>query len=91
MFDTTLPQDEDIRPPCPATNDEADSVDLFVRETHHRMKNMLTLLGALLRADFMSTTSVNLLQAIDGFERRLLAFGMLLGTRLIASAPRNDG
>ena len=46
MFDTTLPQEEDIRPPCPATNDEADSVDLFVRETHHRMKNMLTLLGA---------------------------------------------
>ncbi len=29
-----------------ATNDEADSVDLFVRKTHHRMKNMLTLLGA---------------------------------------------
>ena len=46
MFDTTLPQDEDIRPPCPATNDAADSVDLFVRETYHRMKNMLTLLGA---------------------------------------------
>jgi hypothetical protein len=33
MFDTTLPQQEDIRPPCPATNDAADSVDLFVRET----------------------------------------------------------
>ncbi len=77
MFDTTLPQEEDIRPPCRATNDEADSVDLFVRETHHRMKNMLTLLGAWLRADFMSTASVNLPQAIDGFERRLLAFGRL--------------
>jgi two-component sensor histidine kinase len=77
MFDNTVPQEDDIRPRCPATNDEADSVDLFVRETHHRMKNMLTLLGAWLRADFMSTASVNLPQAIDGFERRLLAFGTL--------------
>ena len=50
-------------------------MDLFVRETHHRMKNMLTLLGAWLRADFMSTASVDLPQAIDGFERRILAFG----------------
>jgi two-component sensor histidine kinase len=41
------------------------------------MKNMLTLLGAWLRADFMSTASVNLPQAIDGFEQRLLAFGRL--------------
>jgi hypothetical protein len=23
MFDITLPQEEDIQPPCPATNDEA--------------------------------------------------------------------
>jgi two-component sensor histidine kinase len=75
MFDTTLPQEEDIRPP--ATNNEADSVDLFVRETHHRMKNMLTLLGAWLRADFMSTASIDLPKAIDGFERRLLAFSRL--------------
>jgi len=58
MFDATLSQEEDIRPPCPATNDQADSVDLFVRETHHRMKNILTLLGAWLRADFMSTASM---------------------------------
>ena len=53
MFDTTLPQEEDIRPPCPATNDRADSVDLLLRETHHRMKNMLTLLGAWLRAGLL--------------------------------------
>ena len=77
MFDTTRPQEEDIRPPCPATNDEADKVDLFVRETHHRMKNMLTLLGAWLRADFRSIASVDLPTAIDGFERRILAFGRL--------------
>jgi two-component sensor histidine kinase len=77
MFDTTLPQEEDIRPPCPATNVEDDSVDLFVRETHHRMKNTLTLLGAWLRADFKSTASVDLPKAIDGFERRIVAFGRL--------------
>jgi two-component sensor histidine kinase len=77
MFDTILPQAEDIRPPCPATNDEADSVDLFVREAHHRMKNTLTLLGAWLRSDFKSTASEDLPKAIDGFERRIVAFGRL--------------
>jgi hypothetical protein len=30
MFDTNLPQEDDIRPPCPATNDQADSVDLLM-------------------------------------------------------------
>jgi hypothetical protein len=60
MFDTTLPQNEDIRPPSPATDDQADNVGLFLRETHHRMKNTLTLLGAWLRADFRSTASVDL-------------------------------
>jgi two-component sensor histidine kinase len=64
MFDNTLPQNEDIRPPSPATDD-------------HRMKNTLTLLGAWLRADFRSTASVDLPTAIDGFERRILAFGRL--------------
>ena len=53
MLGATLPQEEDIRPSCPATNDQADSVDLLLRETHHRMKNMLTLLGMWLRADFI--------------------------------------
>jgi len=77
MFDTTLPQEDDIRSPYQATNDPADSLDLFLRETHHRMKNMLTLLGAWLRADFISTASVDLPKAIDGFERRILAFGRL--------------
>jgi two-component sensor histidine kinase len=71
MFDTTLPQEEDIRPPCPATDDQADNLGLFLRETHHRMKNTLTLLGAWLRADFISTASVDLPKAIDGFERRI--------------------
>ena len=77
MFDNILPQEENIRPPCPATDDQTDGVDLFLRETHHRMKNTLTLLGAWLRADFRSTASVDLPKAIDGFERRILAFGRL--------------
>jgi hypothetical protein len=72
MFDPTLPQEDDIRSPYLATNDPADSLDLFLRETHHRMKNMLTLLGAWLRADFISTASVDLPKAIDVFERRIL-------------------
>jgi two-component sensor histidine kinase len=41
------------------------------------MKNMLTLLGAWLRADFISTAPVDLPKAIDGFEGRILAFGRL--------------
>src|SRR5580698_1295570 len=77
MFDTTKPQEDDIRSPYLATNDPADSLDLFLRENHHRMKNMLTLLGAWLRADFRSTASVDLPKAIDVFERRILAFGRL--------------
>ena len=77
MFDTTLPQEDDIRSPYLATNDPADSLDLFLRENHHRMKNMLTLLGAWLRADFISTASADLPKAIDVFERRILAFGRL--------------
>jgi two-component sensor histidine kinase len=77
MFDTTLPREDDTRLPCRVTDDQADGVDLFVRETHHRMKNMLTLLGAWFRIDFISTASVDLPKAIDGFERRILAFGRL--------------
>ena len=41
------------------------------------MKNMLALLGAWLRADFISTAPLDLPKAIDGFERRILAFGKL--------------
>jgi two-component sensor histidine kinase len=77
VFDTILSQNEDIRSPSPATDDQADNVGLFLRETHHRMKNTLTLLGAWVRADFRSTASVDLPTAIDGFERRILAFGRL--------------
>jgi two-component sensor histidine kinase len=77
MFDTTLPKNEDSRPTGPATDDQTDNVGLFLRETHHRMKNTLTLLSAWLRTDFKSTASVDLPKAIDGFERRIVAFGRL--------------
>ena len=60
MFDTPLPRNEDIQPPGPATDDQADNLGLFLRETHHRMKNAPTLLGAWLRADFRSAASVDL-------------------------------
>jgi two-component sensor histidine kinase len=77
MFDNILPQEEDIRIPGPAIDDQTENVGLFLRETHHRMKNTLTLLGAWLRADFRSMASVDLPKAIDGFERRIVAFGRL--------------
>ena len=77
MFNTNLPEEEDIRQPFPATDGQADSVDLFLTETHHRMKNTLHLLLVWLRAEFRSTALVDLPKAIDGFERRILAFGRL--------------
>jgi two-component sensor histidine kinase len=75
MFDTALSQEEDIRLPGPAIDDQAENAGSLLREAHHRMKNTLTLLSAWLRADFKSTASVDLPKAIDGFERRIVAFG----------------
>ena len=60
MFDSTIPRNEDIQPPGPATDDQADNVGLFLREIRHRLTNTLTLLGLWLRAYLRSTTSVNL-------------------------------
>jgi catechol 2,3-dioxygenase-like lactoylglutathione lyase family enzyme len=59
----SLPQNDDIQPPILAADDQADSVGLFLTEIHHRMKNTLTLLGARLRADFRSTTWLDLATA----------------------------
>jgi hypothetical protein len=58
-----LPQNEDIEPPSLATDDQADGVGSFLTEIHHRMKNTLTLLAARLRADFRSTTLLDLATA----------------------------
>lgn len=54
-----------------------DDWELVLRETHHRMKNTLTLLGATVRRDFMRGGAKGLPGAIDRFERRLVAFGRL--------------
>ena len=60
MFDPALPRNEDIQPPRPATDDQADNMGLVPREIHHRLKNTPTLSGAWLRAYLRSTTSVGL-------------------------------
>jgi two-component sensor histidine kinase len=54
-------------------NDE----DLVLTEAHHRMKNMLALLAALLRRDFKPAESPDVRKAIDRFEGRIVAFGEL--------------
>jgi two-component sensor histidine kinase len=51
--------------------------DLILREAHHRMRNTLTLLIASLRLDFAPIESIDLHEAIERFERRILAFGKL--------------
>jgi two-component sensor histidine kinase len=56
---------------------EASDWELVLRETNHRMKNTLTLLGASLRLEFGLEGSNRLSQAIDRFEQRLVAFGRL--------------
>jgi two-component sensor histidine kinase len=59
------------------TERSADDMDLILREAHHRIKNTLTLLGAWLHTDFRPSASVHLPEAIDRFERRIIAFGKL--------------
>jgi two-component sensor histidine kinase len=51
--------------------------ELVLRESHHRMKNTLTLLGASVRRDFMRIELKDLPVAVDRFERRVVAFGKL--------------
>ncbi|MGY8706565.1 sensor histidine kinase [Bradyrhizobium sp. 18BD] len=51
--------------------------ELVLRESHHRMKNTLTLLGASVRRDFTRAGSRDVSQAVDRFERRIVAFGRL--------------
>ncbi|MBR0692749.1 sensor histidine kinase [Bradyrhizobium lablabi] len=51
--------------------------ELVLRESHHRMKNTLTLLGVSLRRDFLRRKSEDLSVAVDRFERRVVAFGRL--------------
>jgi two-component sensor histidine kinase len=51
--------------------------DFVLTEAHHRMKNTLALLAALLRRDFTPAASADLRKAIDRFEARILAFAEL--------------
>jgi two-component sensor histidine kinase len=61
-----------------ATVDEqANDFELVLRETHHRMKNTLTLLGASVRREFLRAGSMDVAVAVDRLERRLVAFGRL--------------
>ena len=56
---------------------QANDWELVLRESHHRMKNTLTLLGASVRREFTRSGSTDLSIAVDRFEGRLVAFGRL--------------
>jgi two-component sensor histidine kinase len=58
-------------------DEQVDDWELVLRESHHRMKNTLTLLGASVRRDFMRAKPTDISLAVDRFERRLAAFGRL--------------
>lgn len=58
-------------------DEQAHDWELVLRESHHRMKNTLSLLGASVRRDFMRTKPMDVSIAVDRFERRLAAFGRL--------------
>ena len=51
--------------------------ELVLRESHHRMKNTLTLLGASVRRDFTRAGTRDVSVAVDRFEQRIVAFGRL--------------
>jgi two-component sensor histidine kinase len=58
-------------------DDQANDWDLVLRESHHRMRNTLTLLSASVRCDFTPTETRDVSVAVDRFERRIVAFGSL--------------
>ena len=51
--------------------------ELVLRESHHRMKNTLMLLGASVRRDFTRVGAKDMSVAVDRLERRIVAFGRL--------------
>lgn len=63
--------------PVAAHDDRSRDWELVLRESHHRMKNTLTLLGASVRRDFTRAGTRDVSLAMDRFERRLVAFGRL--------------
>ncbi|MCP3410200.1 sensor histidine kinase [Bradyrhizobium sp. CCGB01] len=58
-------------------DDQSRDWELVLRESHHRMKNTLTLLGASVRRDFTRAGPRDVSVAVDRFERRIVAFGRL--------------
>jgi two-component sensor histidine kinase len=57
--------------------DQSRDWELVLRESHHRMKNTLTLLGASVRRDFTRAGTRDVSLAADRLERRIVAFGRL--------------
>ncbi|SCB46641.1 Two-component sensor histidine kinase, contains HisKA and HATPase domains [Bradyrhizobium yuanmingense] len=57
--------------------DQSRDWELVLQESHHRMKNTLTLLGASVRRDLTRAGSRDVSGAVDRFERRICAFGRL--------------
>jgi two-component sensor histidine kinase len=60
-----------------SVEEQASDWELVLRESHHRMKNTLTLLGASVGRDFRRAGSTDVSVAVDRFERRVVAFGRL--------------
>lgn len=72
------PNDNVVRSPYVATpDDQSRDWELVLRESHHRMKNTLTLLGASVRRDFTRAGTRDVSVAVDRLERRIVAFGRL--------------
>ncbi len=71
------PKDDMIQSYRVSTVDDRTDWDLVLRESHHRMKNTLTLLGASVRREFGRARPGDVAAAVDRFERRLVAFGGL--------------
>jgi len=79
MFAVGFRSNDDIVQSHQATgvDEQLDDWELVLRESHHRMKNTLTLLGASVRRDFMRIKPTDVSIAVDRFERRVVAFGRL--------------
>ena len=58
-------------------DDQSRDWELVLRESHHRMKNTLTLLGASVRRDFSRAGTRDVSLVVDRFEQRIVAFGRL--------------
>ncbi|MDA9533990.1 MULTISPECIES: sensor histidine kinase [unclassified Bradyrhizobium] len=72
------PNDHVVRPQFVASlDDQSRDWELVLRESHHRMKNTLTLLGASVRRDFTRASKRDVSLAVDRLERRIVAFGRL--------------